>query len=266
MHDGVRILPGVIERLDCWITQGREIIFLTNAPRPSAAVAKQLDKLGLPERLSTHIVSSGDAGLAYLAGETRDRCLTFLGSQSDAMLLERAGLCFVTGDQADTVICSGYDERGFRIDDYVPQLRYYVSRNVEMICLNPDKVVYRGEQIEPCAGTIASTYKTLGGAVRSFGKPYNAIYHYAIDYAGEKIGFIPQKNNILAIGDSVDTDFVGASKIGIDFLFVADGIHKERYKKYKSNIFHTPHVANENYLTNKVFMVSSIGSKDGFLK
>jgi HAD superfamily hydrolase (TIGR01459 family) len=263
VHDGVHVLPGVVERLDCWAAEERQIIFLTNAPRPSAAVAQQLSNLGLPDRLNGNIVSSGDTALAFIAAEGRHRSFTFLGSKNDAALLRAAGLNFVSIDEADTVVCSGFDQRGFDINDYSLQLRAYFDRHIEMLCLNPDMIVHRAGQIEPCAGTLAEAYRQLGGTVRSFGKPYTDIYLYALRHAARKMGRTPDRNETLAIGDSIATDFTGAANAGIDFVFVKDGIDKIAFHEDPVRLFHQAPGLVSNDKVEPVSIVSGIGLKNG---
>lgn len=229
VHNGVRIIPGVVERLDRWAAEGRCVIFLTNAPRPSQAVVEQLAALGLPERLNGRVVSSGDAALAWLKrGELRHA--VFLGSSTDAVRLESEGLRFAPEDEADTVICSGFDERGFDLTDYVAQLERFAGRQLEMLCLNPDRVVHRGDDAEPCAGALADAYGELGGLVRYFGKPHSHIYEHAITHAERLAASRLDRSEIIAIGDSIATDFVGAANQAIDFVFVAAGIDNETYR------------------------------------
>jgi HAD superfamily hydrolase (TIGR01459 family) len=231
VHDGIAILPGVVERLDRWRDEGRQVIFLTNAPRPSSAVVAQLTALGLPDRLNGQVASSGDAALAWLADDD-DRACTFIGAQADAVRLTAAGLRFGPEAAAERVICSGFDERGFDLADYDDQLRRLAARGVEMLCLNPDRLIHRGGRAEPCAGAIADAYQTLGGTVRQFGKPHPLIYDHAIRQAGN-----PNRATILAIGDSIATDVAGAAHAGIDVVFVAGGIDAAAYQTDGDRIF-----------------------------
>ena len=81
----------------------------------------------------------------------------------------------------------------------------------------------------PCAGGMAKYYSSLGGDIRSYGKPHQEIYEYAFNaIKGE--GMCESKSDILAIGDSIKTDIYGASKFGIDSVFIQDGIHKDEIK------------------------------------
>jgi HAD superfamily hydrolase (TIGR01459 family) len=89
-----------------------------------------------------------------------------------------------------------------------------------MHCLNPDRVVIRGGVAEACAGAIAELYQGLGGRVIWYGKPHKAIYRHALHRAGE-----PPADTILAIGDGLQTDILGAAQMGFDAIFISGGIH-----------------------------------------
>ena len=89
-----------------------------------------------------------------------------------------------------------------------------------MHCLNPDRVVVRGGALELCAGSIADAFEALGGHVEWYGKPFPAIYEHAMKQSGN-----PRRDQVLAIGDGLQTDVLGAARVGIDCIFVAGGIH-----------------------------------------
>jgi ribonucleotide monophosphatase NagD (HAD superfamily) len=59
------------------------------------------------------------------------------------------------------------------------------------------------------------------------GKPYRPIYDMALAKAEAAAGRKIAPGRVLAVGDSVRTDFKGARTVGVDFLFVTSGIHAE---------------------------------------
>jgi HAD superfamily hydrolase (TIGR01459 family) len=89
-----------------------------------------------------------------------------------------------------------------------------------MHCLNPDRVVIRGGRPEACAGAIADLYEGLGGRVVWYGKPHEAIYRHALHRAGHRAA-----EEVLAVGDGLQTDMLGAARMGFDAVFVSGGIH-----------------------------------------
>jgi HAD superfamily hydrolase (TIGR01459 family) len=215
IHDGVNLYPGAAERVARWHSDGRQIIFITNAPRTADAVARQLDRLGLP-RLWDGIATSGEAGIACLqdAGP-----VGFIGTASDRADLQGRGVQIADGNDFSELACAGLDERRRQVADYEEEIAPLAGRDVLMHCLNPDRVVIRGGVAEPCAGAIADRYEELGGRVEYYGKPYPAIYRHAMQLAGD-----PPPADVLAIGDGLNTDILGAARMGYDCVYVTGGI------------------------------------------
>jgi HAD superfamily hydrolase (TIGR01459 family) len=94
-----------------------------------------------------------------------------------------------------------------------------------MICANPDKVVQRGDKLVFCGGALAELYETLGGQAIMAGKPYAPIYEAGLAKAAELIGAPLPKSRVLAVGDGIATDVIGANAQGLDVLFIPGGIH-----------------------------------------
>jgi ribonucleotide monophosphatase NagD (HAD superfamily) len=74
--------------------------------------------------------------------------------------------------------------------------------------------------VEYCAGALADRYIELCGRAEYYGKPYPAIYRHALSLAGN-----PAPDEVLAIGDGLQTDIYGAARMGFDAVFVTGGIH-----------------------------------------
>jgi ribonucleotide monophosphatase NagD (HAD superfamily) len=68
---------------------------------------------------------------------------------------------------------------------------------------------------ELCAGAIADAYEEIGGRVEWYGKPYPAVYEHAFRIAGD-----PPRESVLAVGDGLRTDMLGAARKGLDAVFV----------------------------------------------
>lgn len=215
IHDGVNLYPGAAERLQRWHSDGRKVIFITNAPRTAEAVGRQLDRLGLPH-LWDGIATSGESGIFCLkeAGP-----VGFIGTASDRADLEGRGVSIANGDAFTELACAGLDEHRRQVADYEEEIAPLARRDVLMHCLNPDLVVIRGGVTEPCAGAIADRYEELGGRVEYYGKPYPAIYRHAMKLAGD-----PPASDVLAIGDGLNTDILGAARMGYDCVYVTGGI------------------------------------------
>lgn len=218
VHDGVNLYPGAAERLCQWRDEGRFVVLITNAPRTADAVTRQLARIGLPRECWDGIATSGEAGIEALVALGKP--VGFLGTAGDRAILEGRGVRIADGDDFTDLACTGVTEPRPEPEDYRSDLERWAERDVMLHCLNPDRVVVRGGELEACAGAIADIYETLGGRVVWYGKPYEAIYRHALHLAGD-----PAANEVLAVGDGLRTDILGAARMGFDAIFVSGGIH-----------------------------------------
>lgn len=218
VHDGVSLYPGAAERLVQWRDQRRCVCLITNAPRTADAVEQQLARIGLPRHAYDFVATSGEAGIEALNALARP--VGFVGTAGDREILEGRGVRITDDDDFTDLACTGIMEGRSNPQDYRSDLERWVRRDVEMHCLNPDRVVMRGGVMEACAGAIADIYQGLGGRVTWYGKPHEAIYRHALHRAGD-----PSSTQVLAIGDGLQTDMLGAARMGFDAIFVTGGIH-----------------------------------------
>lgn len=218
VHDGVSLYPGAAERLVQWREEGRTVILITNAPRTADAVAQQLARIGLARNAWDGISTSGEAGIAALLDHGRP--VGFVGTADDRAILESRGVPIAAGEDFSALACTGLEEQSMDVAPYSPRLERWAKRGVTMHCLNPDRLVIRGGVAEACAGAIADLYEQLGGLVEWYGKPHETIYRHALGLAGD-----PAPDQVLAVGDSLRTDVLGAARMGFDCLFVTGGIH-----------------------------------------
>ncbi len=217
IHDGVELYAGAEARLRRWRDSGISTILITNAPRTAEAVAAQLAGLGLDASLWRGIATSGDAGIARL--REAERPVGFIGTRSDRAILEGRGVKIAESSDFDELACAGLDEDRRSVADYEAELAPLARRQVLMHCLNPDRIVIRGGLAEPCAGALADLYSDFGGSIEYYGKPYPAVYRHAMSLAGD-----PAPDRVLAIGDGLNTDVLGAARMGFDCVYVTGGI------------------------------------------
>ncbi len=218
IHDGVELYPGAAGRLRHWRNEGRCIVLLTNAPRTADAVEKQLERLGLPRDAYNFIATSGESGIEAL--NRVGRPVGFIGTSDDRKVLEGRGVRIARNDDFSELACTGVREAEPDPQDYRAEFEQLAARGVVMHCLNPDRVVVRGGVTEACAGALADIYQSLGGAVTFYGKPFPAIYEHALRLAGN-----PRRDEVLAVGDGLQTDILEAARMGFDAVFITGGIH-----------------------------------------
>ena len=225
MHNGVAPFAGAVEACRRFRAQGGTVVLVSNAPRPAASVAQQLDRIGVSRDSWDAIVSSGDAARG-LIGDLGDTPVLHIGPERDLPLFE--GLAVRRVDEADAraVVCSGlHDDETETPDDYRGLLGRLLDRRLPMICANPDIKVERGKRIIYCAGAVAGLYEDLGGRVTYAGKPYLPIYERTFAEIARLRGAPVARDRMLAIGDGIGTDIKGAVLAGVRAVYVASAVN-----------------------------------------
>lgn len=230
VHNSLAAFAPACDALVRFRQAGGTVILITNAPRPSAAVAGILDGLGVPRAAYDAITSSGDVTRGFVKSRLGQRVF-HLGPPRDLPIFDGLDVTLAPPEAADYVVCSGlFDDTTETPDNYRDMLAAMRRRALFMVCANPDIVVERGEHLVYCAGALADAYAALGGEVLYCGKPHAPIYQAALEVAaGARGGAAVPKERVLAIGDSVRTDLTGATAFGLDSIFVTSAIHADEY-------------------------------------
>ena len=221
IHNGIHLHQNAILAVKEIISLKKNIVLLTNAPRPNRTVRDFLEKMGLEKHIREHVFTSGEAALNYLKkfylhkkfyhiGPPRDNDLfnNFKKNQSNDL------------NNCEYLLCTGlFEDHDRDLNYYQKLLENYVK--IKMICTNPDLIVDRGTKRELCAGSVAMVFEKMGGEVIYFGKPYPEVYNQSIYNKGKKI---------LSIGDNLNTDIKGANLLNYDSLLITNGVHKNEIK------------------------------------
>jgi HAD superfamily hydrolase (TIGR01459 family) len=232
LHNGVASFAAASEALASFRRRGGAVVLISNAPRPFPPIEQQVLKLGVSPEAFDAVVTSGDVTIGLMEQQAGDRVL-HIGPERDLSLFDAATEArggrprLVSLEDAQYALCTGLraDETETP-DDYEPELQAMAVRRMVMICANPDIVIHRGETLIYCAGSLARRYEELGGLVIYAGKPYAPIYDRALALAERVRSAQVERHRVLAIGDGMRTDIVGAMRAGLDALFVTGGIHR----------------------------------------
>jgi len=224
MHNGARAHAAAGDACRRFRARGGIVVLLSNAPRPFSAVIPHMASLGVDPYAYDTGVTSGDATREMIA-EWQGRPLLHVGPERDRGLFEGYEVRFSAPEAAEVVICSGlYDDSTETPADYAGLFEGLLARQVPMICANPDIMVERGEELLYCAGALAADYEAKGGKVTYAGKPHVPIYDRTLREIARLKGRPIAKENILCIGDGVETDLKGAHNAGFRSVFIASPI------------------------------------------
>ncbi|MBC33754.1 MAG: TIGR01459 family HAD-type hydrolase [Rickettsiales bacterium] len=232
VHNGVNLFEHVLDTLVKLKKMQKKILFLTNAPRRSHIISEQLNSFGLNSSLYRDIVSSGEVtwqNLKIKKNPKKNKCF-LIGPERDFHLIQGLNLRIVKSTKdVDIIINTGPWGDSDKLENYENTLNELAKNKAPMICSNPDKVVFRGEKLMICAGTLADYYEKIGGKVIYYGKPYKDIYHFCYQ-------LLKNRDRILVIGDSLGNDIAGAQQQGLDSVLVTSGIHRDVNNKTSIDI------------------------------
>lgn len=230
MHNGLRAFPDAVAAMQGFRARGGKVVLVTNAPRARGPVAAQIDRLGIPDDAWDSIATSGDSARAAMFRGAVGEKVWFMGEAHDESFFEPLAIIDnpvpvrkVPLDEAEGIVCCGpFDPHA---DPAVnrPEFLYAKTKGMKLLCANPDIVVDRGESREWCAGALARLYTEMGGESLYFGKPHPPIYDLARRRYAALDGAVSDPR-IIAIGDGIRTDILGAQGEDIDSLFITGGL------------------------------------------
>lgn len=233
LHNGRQAFPSAVAALQGFKARGGTVVLLTNAPRPRAEVARQLEKIGVPDDCWDVIVTSGDSARTAMFQGVVGSKVWFLGYERDLVVFDPIRIVDnpvsierVPLDQATGIACCGPEDPYADPSVYRPQFLYAKQKGLKLLCFNPDIVVDFGDRRQWCAGALAQLYEDMGGTSLYFGKPHPPIYDLARRRLAA-LGNLPPDARILAIGDGIKTDIAGATGEDLDSLFITGGLAAE---------------------------------------
>lgn len=227
IHDGIATYPGVHECLEQLKHAGKQVVFLSNAPRRAVKAVEGLGRMEIGKELYSTVITSGEVTYAHLKAwdvpsfPLGGKRYFYIGPDKDADILD--GLDYTRTEnaaEAHFAITTGFDKDESTLEEKLPQLEVAIAHKLPLICANPDMVVVRHSGVHAlCAGVIAEHYKKMGGRVQYFGKPHREVYNTALD-----LFKAAPKSRIAVIGDSLTTDIKGGNAVGVDTFLIPGGI------------------------------------------
>lgn len=207
------------------IMRNKNCVFLTNAPRMSLDIAQNLEKLGLKPNLS-QVFTAGEMSRQMLQNPKDYFDIQYLrlyniGIECHTNMWKGLEVQEVQNvADANLIIMSrNCDATEIELSMSIHQdLNVGIDKKIKMLCTNPDKGSPNAVRKIHCAGHFAELYQNMGGKVFYAGKPFEPIFQHM----WERTGRI-DKSKVLMIGDTLDTDILGANRFGIHNALVYSG-------------------------------------------
>ena len=216
-HDAV---PGVIHALN----QAHELFgpaltaVTNNAARSSAVVAAHLQELGL-NVAPADVVTSAQAGAAELAKALPSGARVFvLGSRDLMSEVAEVGLVPSQefGPQYDALIQGYWPDMPWRMLGQAAGI--LTTTKCFWVATNMDLTIPTQWGTSPGNGTMVNALSIATGRKPDVvaGKPETPLMQASIDRTGS--------THPLVVGDRLDTDILGAHRVGIDSILVFSGV------------------------------------------
>lgn len=212
---------------------GIKFYVLTNdASRSPQDLAESYIRLGINDITPDKIISSGMLARDFLRHKVKDGRVAYLGTEGSAVYLEALGLQTIPISKLDLAhknmnevnALVMLDDEGFDWNhDLNKTINLLRRRNVPVVVANTDMTYpVSKSQIALAIGGIAELIETVvGKTFIRFGKPDAQMFNFAFEHINKSEEFL--KDDILMVGDTLQTDIIGGNKFGIDTALVLSG-------------------------------------------
>lgn len=210
-------IPGAAEALAAARVAGMRLAFVTNnASRTPEAVAELLRGTGV-EAAPAEVVTSAQAACHVLAERLPAGAkVLVVGGQGLRREAELRGFAVVaSADEDPAAVVQGYGpEVGWRD---LAEATVAVRRGAWWVACNLDLTVPSARGPLPGNGTLVGAVRIATGVEPlSTGKPDPAMHRESVERSGAR--------DPIVVGDRLDTDVEGASRVGCDSLLVLTGV------------------------------------------
>ncbi|MCC2030520.1 HAD-IIA family hydrolase [Microbacterium sp. YMB-B2] len=226
VYAGPGALPHAVESLNR-VAETRRVGYITNnASRTDASVAGHLTELGLSVA-AEDVVTSPQAAMRLLATMVpAPATLLIVGGEGLVVEAEKAGYRVTrSAEDAPDAVVQGFAPEVAWTDLAEAAFALKVPEDeggIPWIATNSDWTIPRERGVAPGNGTLVSAVHTAVGRLATVaGKPEVPIFEEAI------ARFDAHKT--LFIGDRLDTDILGAARVGIDSALVLTGIDRPKH-------------------------------------
>jgi HAD superfamily hydrolase (TIGR01459 family) len=225
--EGNATYPGIVDAIN-ELTKSSEVYFVSNSPRPAGILYKMIESWGIDTSVGK-VFCSGEVTRSFLK-TLGNPVIYHLGKDRNHDILLNTNYSLTDNiNKANVLLMTLYRDEGENIAAFDGLLKEAANLQITNLCANPDVIVPNAGTKRYAPGHFAKKIEEAGGKVMYMGKPYTQIY----DAVFAQIPAVP-KNKILMIGDSFETDILGAKNAGIHSALVLTGNAAGYHKQYEN--------------------------------
>ncbi|MDY2769201.1 MAG: HAD-IIA family hydrolase [Eubacteriales bacterium] len=215
IYHGNKILPGVKEFVDWLYREEKSFLFLTNASERSPRELQQkLKRMGLDVDES-HFYTSAQATARFISSQAPGCSAYVIGGAGLIMALHDADITMNDVDPDYVVVGEG---NTYNYENILKAVRL-VSRGAKLIGTNSDLTGPSEDGIIPaCRAMIAPIEMATGQSAYFVGKPNPLMMRTGLRILGA------HSEDVVMIGDRMDTDIVAGIETGLDTVLVLSGV------------------------------------------
>ncbi|MGX9522762.1 TIGR01459 family HAD-type hydrolase [Vibrio mediterranei] len=239
IYDGHELIASGTELLDELMGYG-DVILLSNTSRTASELTHMLEEKGMDTSNLGGVVTSGMMAQQEIKTFVNQHdCNTFyhIGSiEPSKWLCELPLKMSKSISDSDIVVCSNLLAE---TEENLIQLTSEIKeKSIPVFITNPDKKVFIRGEVCTSAGAMIDYCKGNDIEVFVYGKPETSIFLHAIE------SIDAMKKTTCMVGDSLDTDIVGANRCGIDSLLIQS----------RNSVSQTESFSDQNQPTYRVFL------------
>jgi HAD superfamily hydrolase (TIGR01459 family) len=216
------------------LSDKKQIFFVSNSPRSFSAVHTSLKSWGI-KTTPESIITSGEIASNLLINSLTmlniaKPIIYYLGFDLNDDIIN-SSICKTTThiEEANILLLTLYCYANEDLEQFDTLLKRAITLNLTIICANPDVFIPNHGKKKYGPGYFARKIESYGGVVIYTGKPHVEIYQNVFDRLTSDI----EKNRILMVGDSLETDILGAKNVGIDSALVMSGNARQFHDNYQ---------------------------------
>lgn len=217
MYRGTAQIEGAIPFIEKLQQREDAFYFLTNnSKRTRKQNAEHMKEVGFQGIEERHFFTSAMAAARYAAKNIEGRNAYYIGQDGLKEALEENGFS-ITEEEVDAVFVGLDTEASYA--KYSKALGYLL-KGAKLIGTNDDRILAQPNGFSIGNGSIVKMFEYASGQTSpSIGKPHAIILTEALEYFGIR------KEEVILVGDNLETDILLGVRSGIKTVFVTSGVH-----------------------------------------
>lgn len=218
MYRGDGQIEGAIPFIEELIKRNQPFYFLTNnSKRTRKQNVEHMEKVGFHGIKEEHFFTSAMAAARYAKKHIDGRNAYYVGQDGLKEALEENG--FILSEKNVDVVFVGLNTEA-TYKEYSKALGYLL-KGAKLIGTNNDRILAQKDGFSIGNGSIVAMFEYASGQKSpKIGKPHETILLEALDY------FDKTKEEVILIGDNLETDILLGNRCDIETIFVTSGVHQ----------------------------------------